>query len=48
MFCNKCGKEINDDAVVCIGCGCAVNESHYVTTEQFLDSLDKGLQSRMQ
>ena len=27
MFCNKCGKEINDDAVVCVGCGCAVNES---------------------
>ena len=26
MFCNKCGKEINDDAVVCVGCGCAVNE----------------------
>ena len=27
MFCNKCGKEINDEAVVCVGCGCAVNES---------------------
>ena len=25
MFCNKCGKEINDEAVVCIHCGCAVN-----------------------
>ena len=23
MFCSKCGKEINDDAVVCIHCGCA-------------------------
>lgn len=22
MFCSKCGKEINDDAVVCINCGC--------------------------
>lgn len=21
MFCNSCGKEIADDAVVCIGCG---------------------------
>lgn len=22
-FCTVCGKEINDDAVVCIHCGCA-------------------------
>lgn len=25
MFCQKCGKEIHDEAVVCIHCGCAVN-----------------------
>lgn len=25
MFCQKCGKEINDEAVICIHCGCAVN-----------------------
>ena len=24
MYCKKCGKEINDDAAVCIHCGCAV------------------------
>lgn len=24
MFCNRCGKEIADDAVVCVGCGRAV------------------------
>ena len=24
MFCSKCGQEINEDAVVCIHCGCAV------------------------
>lgn len=24
MFCEKCGKEINDEAVVCIHCGCKV------------------------
>ena len=23
-FCTKCGKELVDDAVICIGCGCAV------------------------
>ena len=25
MFCQNCGAEINDNAVVCIKCGCAVN-----------------------
>ena len=24
MYCRECGKEINDKAVVCIHCGCAV------------------------
>lgn len=24
MFCQKCGKEINDEAVICVGCGCPV------------------------
>ncbi len=23
MFCSKCGKEIDNDAVVCVHCGCA-------------------------
>ena len=27
MFCSKCGKEINDEAVVCVGCGCAAKNS---------------------
>ena len=25
MFCSNCGAEINDNAVVCVKCGCAVN-----------------------
>lgn len=24
MYCQKCGKEINDEAVICVGCGCPV------------------------
>ena len=24
MFCSKCGKEVNDEAVVCVHCGCAI------------------------
>lgn len=25
MYCSHCGAEINDNAVVCVKCGCAVN-----------------------
>ena len=25
MFCQHCGAEINDNAVICVKCGCAVN-----------------------
>ena len=31
MFCSKCGKEINEEAVVCVHCGCAV-ENKKVST----------------
>ena len=27
MFCKKCGKEINDEAVVCVHCGCRVKSA---------------------
>ena len=27
MFCKKCGKEIDDEAIVCVHCGCAVEET---------------------
>ena len=26
MFCSNCGSEINDNAVVCVKCGCAVEK----------------------
>lgn len=32
MFCKKCGKEINDDAVVCVHCGCAVEKEKTITS----------------
>ena len=25
-YCSKCGKEINDDAVICTNCGCRVDD----------------------
>ena len=27
MYCNNCGKEVNDKAVVCINCGCAIESA---------------------
>ncbi len=26
MYCSKCGKEIDDEAVICINCGCQIKE----------------------
>ena len=28
-YCSKCGKEINEEAVVCIHCGCRVESTPY-------------------
>ena len=30
MFCKKCGKEIMDDAVICVHCGCSTQEAKNV------------------
>ena len=26
-YCKKCGKELRDEAVICVGCGCSVSET---------------------
>ncbi len=28
MFCVKCGKELNNEAVVCVNCGCLVDKKY--------------------
>lgn len=28
MYCSKCGKEIDDAAIICPGCGCATQNYH--------------------
>ena len=33
-FCSKCGKEIHDDAAICIHCGCAVSGGNSVVDTQ--------------
>ena len=32
MFCKKCGKEILDDAVICIHCGCSTQNTQTIVT----------------
>ena len=34
MYCTKCGKEINDEAVICPFCGCKVERSHKKVSTQ--------------
>lgn len=36
MFCSKCGKEIDDEAYVCVGCGCltGVNDKKSVSENE--------------
>lgn len=30
MFCKKCGKEILDDAVICVHCGCSTQDAQTI------------------
>ena len=33
MFCSKCGKQVNDEAVICVHCGCAINNKKASVTD---------------
>jgi len=33
MFCNKCGSQIDDNAVICPKCGCATSKSNLVAVQ---------------
>ena len=35
-FCSKCGKELIDEAVVCIGCGCSVANTSFANDKRSL------------
>ena len=34
MFCEKCGKEVHDAAVICVGCGFSLKKSIVKTSPQ--------------
>ena len=33
MFCKKCGKEVLDEAVICVHCGCSLEEKKVVAED---------------
>jgi len=42
MFCSTCGKEINEKAAVCVGCGCAVSAAGKPVKPEISDSATEG------
>lgn len=39
-FCEKCGKELLDEAVVCVGCGCPVQADEGINLNKELDEFE--------
>ena len=37
-FCSKCGKEVHDEAVICVGCGCRLNDNTFFKTNDGLNT----------
>ena len=42
-FCQHCGKEILDEAVICPGCGCSVQVTKSIQTTEVDQSVSAGL-----
>ena len=38
-YCAKCGKEIMDEAVICPGCGCAVQQGQQPSKQNYEDAI---------
>lgn len=41
MYCKHCGKEVNDNAVVCIHCGCSLQEKNILNNNGITESGSK-------
>ncbi len=42
-FCQHCGKEVLDEAVICPGCGCSVQAVNHTQAAEVDDSISVGL-----
>ena len=41
-FCSKCGKELMDEAVICINCGCSVSNENNASKKGNFKNIDFG------
>ena len=42
-FCSKCGKEVMDEAILCVHCGCALEKTTALTEANPADAPNMGL-----
>lgn len=47
MFCYKCGREIDDEAVICPGCGCATKNYNAKRVSATVSNTDASPKSRL-
>lgn len=33
-YCSKCGREVHDEAVICVGCGCKINNKSFFESSE--------------
>ena len=38
MFCSNCGKVVNDKAVICVHCGCAIKDIETTEDKRFINA----------
>ena len=38
-FCSKCGKEVNDEAEICIHCGCRIKNNSIINSKDGLNAI---------
>ncbi len=43
MYCKHCGKEINDQAVICVHCGCSVVEKKEGLISEMTEESNRGM-----
>lgn len=42
-YCQHCGAEVNENAVVCVKCGCSIQQASTAPAEEVDDSVSAGL-----
>ena len=45
MYCSNCGKKVDEKAVVCVGCGCPLNNNYYANQPVKVKKPNRGIAS---